>query len=259
VETFTPVSGISAANQKRVLINLHGGGFETGARSVGRVESIPIAGLGRIKVISVDYRLGPENSFPAATEDVAAVYRALLKDYAARNIGIYGCSAGGMLTAQFTAWAIEQRMPLPGAIGMLCGTGELFGLGDSAYFAAALTRGLSEEARAHPQTSQEIIAYLRKADPQSALVFPMRHPEIYRWFPPSLLISGTRSFEMSTVIDAHNKLSRVGVTSDLHIWDGQYHGFLMDADFPESREAYETIVSFFDQHLGRDPLASAVD
>jgi acetyl esterase/lipase len=81
----------------------------------GLVESIPIASVGAIRVITVDYREGPEYSFPAASEDLAAVYAALLKTYKPRNIGIYGCSAGGILTAQSVAWIGSHGMPSPGA------------------------------------------------------------------------------------------------------------------------------------------------
>jgi acetyl esterase/lipase len=70
---------------------LHGGAFLWGAHSGGLVESIPVASVGKMKVISVDYRQGPEAAFPAASEDVAVVYTALLKHYKPRNIGIYGC------------------------------------------------------------------------------------------------------------------------------------------------------------------------
>jgi alpha/beta hydrolase fold len=63
-----------------VLINLHGGGFLEGSRSVSHMESIPITAVAKIKVISVDYRQAPEYRFPAATQDVVAVYRQLLKN-----------------------------------------------------------------------------------------------------------------------------------------------------------------------------------
>ena len=100
VDVVTPAEGIAPENADRVLINLHGGGFVTGARSASLVESVPMAALMRIKVISVDYRMGPEHQFPAASEDVAAVYRDLLKQYDADHIGLYGCSAGGLLAAR---------------------------------------------------------------------------------------------------------------------------------------------------------------
>lgn len=63
VQEFTPKAGIAPQNRDRVLINLHGGGFTVTARTQSQVESIPIAAVGRIKVISVDYRQAPENAF----------------------------------------------------------------------------------------------------------------------------------------------------------------------------------------------------
>ena len=117
-----PTGGISPANRNRVLINLHGGGFLWGAHSGALVEAIPVAAVGKIKVIGVDYRQGPEHVFPAASDDVVAVYKALLKTYPAANIGIYGCSAGGMLTGEVVARLIKDGVELPGAIGTFCGS-----------------------------------------------------------------------------------------------------------------------------------------
>jgi epsilon-lactone hydrolase len=74
-EVFTPAGGISPSNAMRVLINLHGGGFGANARTKSHLESVPIASIGRIKVISIDYRQAPEFALPSASEDVAAVYR----------------------------------------------------------------------------------------------------------------------------------------------------------------------------------------
>src|SRR5260370_32462969 len=72
-DVIEPSGGVAKKNKGRVLINLHGGGFVVGARLGGQMESIPVAAIGAIKVVTVDYREGPEYRFPAASEDVAAV------------------------------------------------------------------------------------------------------------------------------------------------------------------------------------------
>ena len=103
VDIVEPSEGVAPRNENRVLINVHGGAFMWGAGSGALVESIPIAATMGIRVVAVDYRLAPENRYPAVSEDVTAVYSALLEDYPAANIGIYGCSAGGIATAQSVA------------------------------------------------------------------------------------------------------------------------------------------------------------
>ena len=245
-EIFTPVAGILPGNAERILINLHGGAFTVGAGINGQIESIPIAAVARIKVISVDYRLAPEHRFPAALDDVLAVYRELLNTYKPGNIGIYGCSAGGTLTAQATAAIVARKMPRPGAIGMFCGTGDVWAKGDSAYFLAMLD-GRSPASAEHDPDQYE---YLRGIDSDDPLIFPMRHPEYLRAFPPSLFITGTRAMEMSTLTDANNKLAAAGVETSLHVWDGAIHAFFYDPTLPESRQAYEIIARFFADKLG---------
>ncbi|MEO7051266.1 MAG: alpha/beta hydrolase [Rhodanobacter sp.] len=245
-DVVLPTQGVAAGQQRRVLINLHGGAFLWGAGSGGLVESIPIASLGRIKVITVDYRQGPEHTFPAASEDVEAVYRALLKHYPATNIGIYGCSAGGVLTAESVAWIIANKLPVPGAIGTFCGSvSELDG--DSAYFAPVLN---GEPA---PTTILKLTAlpYFKGAKATDPLVFPANSPAMLAQFPPTLLITGTRDFTMSSVIQSQRLLSAAGVDAELHVWDGMWHSFFSDPELPESREAYQVIVDFFERKLGR--------
>ena len=115
VEEFTPPN---AMDKDRVLINLHGGAFYAGAVYIGRWNR-SIASLGKFRVISVDYRQGYEHKFPARSEDVAAVYAELLKDYVPSQVGIYGGSAGGVLTAQATAWILDKGMPAPAPLASL--------------------------------------------------------------------------------------------------------------------------------------------
>ena len=104
---------------------------------MSHLESIPIAAVGQIKVVSVDYRMAPEARFPAATEDVVAVYRQLLSRYRPHNIGIYGCSTGGLLTAQTVALLRKEHLPLPGAVGLFCTGASDVGTGVSSVIAHA--------------------------------------------------------------------------------------------------------------------------
>jgi acetyl esterase/lipase len=245
-DVVLPRQGISPKNRHRVLINLHGGAFLWGAHSGALVESIPIASLGRIKVVSVDYRQGPEHVFPAASEDVEAVYRALLKQYPAKNIGIYGCSAGGVLTGEAVARIISKKLPVPGAIGTFCGSISELG-GDSTYTAPSLN-GDSSPARPLKLTD---LPYFKGANPSDPLVFPAHSPALLAKFPPTLLITGTRDFTMSSVLHSQALLTAAGVDAELHVWDGMWHSFFSDPDMPESREAYAVMVGFFDRHLAR--------
>ena len=118
VHIVTPKTGVAKRNSNRVLLNAHSGGFMFGGTYGGQIEAIPMAGYAGVKVIAVDYRLAPEHVYPAASEDMEAVYRHVLKDTPAENIGIYGCSAGGTLAAQMVPWLESKGLPAPGAIGV---------------------------------------------------------------------------------------------------------------------------------------------
>ena len=252
---YIPRAGVAARNRNRVLIDLHGGGFSGCFPGCAELESLPVAALGRIKVVSVDYREGPKYRFPAASEDVAAVYRQLLKRYRAKNIGIYGCSAGGMLTAMSVAWFQKHGLPRPGAVGIFCSGATLattgFG-GDASYTAAPLGESRpppplqpAEAAGAPP------LGYFEGADPNDPEVAPAASDEVLRRFPPTLVITATRGFEMSSAVYTHSLLIKAGVDARLHVWEGLFHGFFYNPDVPESRDAYDVMVKFFDRNLGR--------
>jgi len=252
-DVYTPRDGIAAENRDRVLIELHGGGFRECWPACAELESMPIAALGRIKVVSLDYRQGPDHRHPAASEDVAAAYRDLLKSYRAENIGIYGCSAGGMLAGMSIAWFQQHGLPRPGAVGLLCAgaanlEGNAFG-GDASYTTLPLGEGRMLPPGAGGSPVQ--MEYFAGTDPNDPLVAPASSPDVLAKFPPTLIVTGTRSFELSNAVYTHAQLVKKGVHADLHVWEGMFHGFFYNPDVPESRECYDVIVRFFAARLGK--------
>ncbi len=250
VDIVTPAD--AKADAKRVLINLHGGGFLWGAGSGGLVESIPVASLSKIKVISVDYRQGPEYTFPAASEDVEKVYRAVLEHHKAQDIGIYGCSAGGVLTAESVAWLASKNLPAPGAIGIFC-AGVVDMGGDSVYISPLL---MGDNVPTNP-LQLGMLPYFKGSDAKNPLVTPGVSPAVLAKFPPTLLISGTRDFAMSSVLRSQDLLTQAGATTELHVWEGMWHSFFSDPELPESKAAYAVMARFFDRQLGHAPSVAA--
>jgi monoterpene epsilon-lactone hydrolase len=246
-EVITPKDGIAKKNRNRVLVNLHGGAFLWGEGAGGEEESVPIANIGRIMVITVAYRQGPEYKFPAASEDVAAVYRELLRSYAPANIGIYGCSAGGILTAEAIAWFQKEKLPRPGAIGTFCGSASGFG-GDSVYVAFSLAA--QNPLPGAREGALSFSPYFSDVSLTDALVLPINSADVLSKFPPTLLIAGSRDFAVSSLFRTQSALTNAGVETELRIWDGMWHAFFIDPDLPESKEVYRVVVSFFDRHLG---------
>jgi acetyl esterase/lipase len=247
---YTPKGGVDAKNRNRVLIDLHGGGFANCWPGCTELESLPIAALGRIEVVGLDYRQGPKFRHPAASEDVAAAYRELLKTYRAESIGIYGCSAGGMLTAMSVAWFQQHDLPRPGAIGILCAGaasvgGSAFG-GDASFTAMPLG-----ESRVVAPGAPVGMDYFAGTDPKDPLVAPASSPAVLAKFPPTLIVTATRGFELSNAIYTHTALVKQHVDAELHVWEGLFHGFFYNPDVPESRDCFDVIVRFFDDHLGK--------
>jgi monoterpene epsilon-lactone hydrolase len=250
VDVVVPTAPIPPKNRDRVLINLHGGAFMWGAGSGALVEAVPIAATAGIKVVTVDYRMAPEYKFPAASEDVAAVYKTLLKTYRQENIGIYGCSAGGALAAQSMAWFAAHELARPGAIALLCASGAELD-GDSAYVAPVLNGQAPLPPGAKPALQLKNIPYFAGVDPNDPLAFPSQSPAVLARFPPTLLIVGGRDYSASSMTTSHRRLRAAGASADLFVFEGMWHAFFIYPKLPESLETYDIMTRFFDQHLGR--------
>ena len=240
-DIVTPAGGLPQRNARRVLINVHGGGFKYGARFGGQLDSMPLAALAQYQVVTVDYRMAPEHRFPAASEDVAAVYRELLKTYHASSIGLYGCSAGGRIVGQTVAWMLEHHLPVPGAVAILCSAPTGFG-GDSNYMATAVM-GMKPMRRGFDSGYYEGV---KAGDP---VAFAGESDQMLRHFPPTLLMTSGRDYSLSPVLQMHSRLVHLGTPTELHIFEGLGHGEFLNFYIPEAERAAAIIGSFFDERL----------
>ena len=243
-DIITPLE-MPAANRGRVLINLHGGGFNGDSGSL--IEGIPICNLAKIKVVSVYYRLAPENPFPAAVDDVVAVYKELLKTYKPKNIGIFGTSAGAILTAEATARFRQLALPLPGALGIFSGLADYSRVGDS-HLMYSLT-GLPGEFDALDPAKPILDAYVAKTDPKDPVLSPI-YADLKGW-PPSLLVTSTRDLLLSGTTIFHRALLASGDDADLVVFEVLPHAFWYHFELPETTECLNIMAKYFDKNLGR--------
>ena len=239
------ITPLSDAGSKRVLINLHGGGFNSDSGSL--IEGIPIANLAKIKVVSVYYRLAPENPFPAAVDDVVAVYKELLKTYPPRSIGIFGTSAGAILTCEVAVRLKQLALPLPAALGIFSGLGDFSRVGDSRQlFTLNGLPGRMEPIDPNHLPDNEYAGKMDRTDPVLSPLFAD-----LRGMPPSLLVTSTRDILLSDTATLHRALLRAGDDTQLVVFEALPHAFWYHFQLPETKEALELMAKFFDEKVGR--------
>ncbi len=229
--------GTTELGKGPVLLNLHGGGFQLDSGSL--TETIPIAALSGVPVVSVLYRLAPEHPYPAALDDALAVYTALEKDRPADRIAVYGTSAGAILGGELVAALAARKRPMPAALGFFSGTADLAVAGDSESWMPLPAKARSVGEGLHD--------YSGSTAPSDPALSPLRGD--VSGFPPTLLVSSTRDFLLSATAIFGRTLLERGVDARLVVFDGLPHAFWAYMDIPESREANELMASFLKQRL----------
>jgi monoterpene epsilon-lactone hydrolase len=238
---------IPAKNKNRLLVHVHGGGYIFGPVEAGLSEAVFMAGFGGFKVISVDYRMPPDFPYPAALDDVMAVWKEVVKTVDPKNMAIFGTSTGGGLTLAIILRAKDENLPLPAATAPGTPWADLTDTGDS--------------YNTNEWTDNILVTWngwLGDAAKLYAGNYNMKEPYLspiygdFHGFPPTILTSGTRDLFLSNTVRTHRKLRRAGVEAELNIYEGQSHAqYQIDPDAPETKEAFTDIANFFDKHLGK--------
>jgi monoterpene epsilon-lactone hydrolase len=230
VTIYSPKT-VPAKNRNKVLME-----FEMDA------EAIAVASLGQLKVVRVNYR-GGGPSIPG-NEDIVAVYRELLKSHKPKDIGMFGASGGCTLAQTTILWLPEQKLPLPGAVGLgTCSGGS--NPGDARYTMNGLDAGLSSAFSGQPPFGRRNATPRKPGEPPATAL----DGNIPKGYPPAFLLSGTRDMCLSQTVLLHRKLRNAGVDADLNVFEGMWHFFWEDPGLPESREAMTALATFFNRHL----------
>ena len=237
VREVTPPK-IAPEREDRLLIEFHGGGYVVLGGKSGITDAVLMGRAAATRTWAVDYRMAPEHPYPAAVEDGLAVYRAALETYDPSNIAMFGTSAGGGLATAVAIAARDEGLPLPAAIGLNTPWSDLTKTGDTYYTLDGLDRVLIRYDGMLEQMAEVYADGLDMKDPGLSPVYS----DFESGFSPTILISGTRDLFLSNTVRQHRALRRAGVTAELHVFEGMWHGF---RGIPESQEAVGEMEAFF--------------
>ena len=194
-----------AAAAGRVVLYLHGGGYVIGSPRSHRHLAAAIAGAAGASALSLEYRLAPEDPFPAAVDDAVAAYRWLLEQGASPDhMVIAGDSAGGGLTIATLVALRDASVRLPAGCVCISPWVDLTCSGGSYQTKAAVDpivrkAGVEEMAR----------AYLGATDPRTALASPLFAD--LRGLPPLLIHVGSDEVLLDDAIQLADRANAAGV------------------------------------------------
>jgi acetyl esterase/lipase len=252
--TYEPVEaeGVAAewtipaeADPDRVLLYLHGGGYSVGSIASHRKLVGHLVKAAGMKGLSVEYRLAPENPFPAGLDDAVTSFAWLLREgYTAGHIGIGGDSAGGGL-ALATALALRERgLPAPAGLVLLSPWTDLASTGDS------LTSNVGKDLllRQIAADSPGVGAYAGDNDVKNPLISPLYAD--FTDFPPFIVHVGGDELLLDDSTRLAERASAAGCEATIEVWPEMQHVFQIAAgNVPESDSAVAKLGAWLSNQL----------
>jgi monoterpene epsilon-lactone hydrolase len=230
---------VPGADSGRVLLFLHGGGFQMGSlRSDGELA----ARLGRasgMRVLFPEYRLAPEHPFPAALDDVLAAWHWLRTDQnlSAGSLAVAGDSAGGGLAVALLVAIRDAGEALPSAAALLTPTVDL------TYSGTSMTERVDQDPISTPAMLRQFASdYLAGTDPRTPLASPLFAS--LAGLPPLLVQAGTADLLFSDSERLAAAATEAGVDVTLRIGEGLPHVYQTMLGTPEAVGATDQIGKF---------------
>ena len=233
------VRGKGVRRNDAALLYLHGGGYTVGSPRSHRHMLGPLSSDSGLPILAPDYRLAPENPFPAAVEDAVAAYRGLIDSgIAPARLAIAGDSAGGGLTIATLVAARDKGLPMPACAVAISPWADLSQGGES----------FRARARRDPIVKKEGVdvmaaAYLNGVDAKTPLASPLFAD--LKGLPPLLIQVGSEEALHSDAVALAARAEAAGVEVSFESWGGMIHVWhIFHPILSEGRDAIARIGAF---------------
>ncbi|WP_286081671.1 alpha/beta hydrolase [Parablautia intestinalis] len=215
------VSVNRAHMKKYVILYCHGGGYSTGSCLYARTLTTKIASSTSMDVLCFDYRLAPENPYPAAINDAMAAWNYLmLLGYGARDVIVAGDSAGGNMALSLVLKLKEEERILPRGLVLMSPWSDLTSSGKTHKSRAEVDPVLDAQ-----YLDRMIHNYVEGQDLNNPLISPLFGD--FTGFPPTYIQVGNNEILLSDSTMLHKKLIEANVSVKLDIFEGMWHVFQM--------------------------------
>jgi acetyl esterase/lipase len=210
---------IAGVTWRGTIFHLHGGGFALGSAegSVGLASDL--ARKTGMRAVTIDYRLAPENPYPAALQDATAAYRSLLDQVGdPASVIVTGESAGGNLAIELLIAGKPENLPMPAAVMLFSPMTDLTASGAS--FVSNAERDPNITAAAIATRAEDYLAGTDATDP---LVSPIAAD--LSGLPPMLIQAGSHEVLLDDATRLAAKAAANDVAVILDITPGVPHVF----------------------------------
>lgn len=238
-------------SEDATILYFHGGGYVFGSPSSHRDLAWRLSKESGTRVLMVDYRLAPENRFPAAVEDATASYRWLLEQGAdPASIVVAGDSAGGGLAAALMVNLKNLGVAQPKASVLLSPWADMTGSGES------MTYNADSDAMLTPAAIAAFADHYmgENSNPEAVLASPIFAD--LSGLPPTYILVGSGEVLLSDSERLTEKMRDAGIEVRLEVWPKMPHVFpILARMVPEAKKAVSDISGFVRSHLGTTEVA----
>ncbi|KAL4763087.1 alpha/beta hydrolase [Aspergillus foveolatus] len=247
---FRPKNRTRSVSETPGVLHIHGGGLATGNRFLGFTMLNWVEELGAV-IVTAEYRLTPEHPQPAALEDsyAALEYMAAHSEelgFNAEKLIVAGGSAGGNLAAGITLLARDRQAP------RIAGQVLMYPWVDDSMASASITQfGDIAPVKKENLATVNDYAFGKNREFADMYTVPARAKSL-KGLPPTLIDVGEADVFRDQDVEYATRLWRDGVTTELHVWPGAYHGFDVFVPSAEvSKRAVATRLAWLKGVLGQ--------